>query len=88
MGQIEITIPTKKPDSTNFEKWIYVGESVDLVGDGSAWWSESWAVSSGSENIELSGSSSGSRTAKGLKVGDATVLPLWAGGIPKPSPSM
>ena len=73
MGQIEITIPTKKPDSTNFEKWIYVGESVDLVGDGSAWWSESWAVSSGSENIELSGSSSGSRTAKGLKVGDATV---------------
>ena len=73
MGQIEITIPTKKPDNTNFEKWIYVGESVDLVGDGSAWWDESWTVSSGSENIKLSGSSSGSRTAKGLKVGDATV---------------
>ncbi len=73
MGQIEITIPTKKPDSTNFEKWIYVDESVDLVGDGSAWWSESWAVSSGSENIELSESSSGLRTAKGLQVGDATV---------------
>ncbi len=73
MGQIEITIPTKKPDSTDFEKWIYVGESVDLEGDGSAWWGESWTVLNGSENIELSGSSSGSRTAKGLKVGDATV---------------
>ena len=73
VGQIEVAIPTKKPDSTNFEKWIYVGESVDLEGDGTAWWRESWTVSSGSENIELSGSGSGSRTAKGLKVGDATV---------------
>ena len=73
VGQIEITIPTKKPDSTDFEKWIYTGESVDLKGDGSAWWGESWTVSSGSENIELSESSSGSRIAKGLKVGDATV---------------
>ena len=73
VGQIEVAIPTKKPDSTNFEKWIYVGESVDLVGDGSAWWGEDWTVSSGSENIELSGSGSRSRTAKGLKVGDATV---------------
>lgn len=73
MGQIEITIPTKKPDSTNFEKWIYVGDTVDLVGDGSVWRSESWTVSSGSENIELSGSNSGSRTAKGLQVGDAKV---------------
>ena len=71
--EITLADSTKKPDNTAFEKWIYVGESVDLVGDGSAWWGESWTVSSGSENIELSGSSSGSRTAKGLKVGDATV---------------
>ncbi len=66
--------PTVTRADKQFEKWIYVGESVDLVGDGSARWSESWAVSSGSENIKLSGSSSGSRTAKGLKAGDATVV--------------
>ena len=71
--EVTLADSTKKPDNTDFEKWIYVGESVDLVGDGSAWWSESWAVSSGSENIELSESSSGLRTAKGLQVGDATV---------------
>ncbi|WP_456035461.1 MBG domain-containing protein [Senegalimassilia anaerobia] len=70
MGQIEIAIPTKKPDNTDFEKWIYVGESVDLEGDEDAWWGERWKVSSGSENVELSGSGN----AKGLKVGDATVV--------------
>lgn len=70
MGQIEIAIPTKKPDSTDFEKWIYVGESVDLEGDEDAWWGERWKVSSGSENVELSGSGN----VKGLKVGDATVV--------------
>ena len=64
---------TKKPDNKDFEKWVYVGESVELEGKGNAWWGESWAVSSGSENIELSGSGSGSQTAKGLKVGDAIV---------------
>ena len=64
----------KKPDNTDFEKWVYVGESVELEGKENAWWGESWAVSSGSENIELSGSGSGSQTAKGLKVGDATVV--------------
>ena len=70
MGQIEIAIPTKKPDNTDFEKWIYVGESVDLEGDEDAWWGERWKVSSGSENVELSGSGN----VKGLKVGDATVV--------------
>nr|WP_294399157.1 MBG domain-containing protein [uncultured Senegalimassilia sp.] len=70
MGQIEIAIPTKKPDNTDFEKWIYVGESVDLEGDENAWWGERWKVSSGSENVELSGSGN----VKGLKVGDATVV--------------
>lgn len=70
MGQIEIAIPTKKPDNTDFEKWIYVGESVDLEGDENAWWGERWKVSSGSENVELSGSGN----VKGLKVGDATVM--------------
>ena len=66
--------PTVTRADKQFEKWVYVGESVDLVGDGTAWWGgESWTASSGSENIELSGSGSGSRTAKGLKVGDATV---------------
>ena len=70
MGQIEIAIPTKKPDNTDFEKWIYVGESVDLEGDEDAWWGERWRVSSGSENVELSGSGN----VKGLKVGDATVV--------------
>ena len=73
--------PTVTREDKQFEKWIYVGESVDLKGDGSAWRGESWTVSSGSENIELSGSSSGSQTAKGLKVGDATVQreysPAW-----------
>ena len=64
---------TKKPDNTDFEKWIYVDESVDLVGDENAWWGESWTVSSGSENVKLSGSSSGLRTATGREVGDATV---------------
>ena len=49
MGQIEIAIPTKKPDNTDFEKWIYVGESVDLEGDEDAWWGERWKVSSGSK---------------------------------------
>ena len=61
---------TKKPDNTDFEKWIYVGESVDLEGDEDAWWGERWKVSSGSENVELSGSGN----VKGLKVGDATVV--------------
>ena len=70
MGQIEIAIPTKKPDNTDFEKWIYVGESVDLEGDEDAWWGERWKVSSGSENVELSGSGN----VKGLKIGDATVV--------------
>ena len=70
MGQIEIAIPTKKPDNTDFEKWIYVGESVDLEGDEDAWWGERWKVSSGFENVELSGSGN----VKGLKVGDATVV--------------
>lgn len=70
MGQIEIAIPTKKPDNTDFEKWIYVGESVGLEGDENAWWGERWKVSSGSENVELSGSGN----VKGLKVGDATVV--------------
>lgn len=70
MGQIEIAIPTKKSDNTDFEKWIYVGESVDLEGDEDAWWGERWKVSSGSENVELSGSGN----VKGLKVGDATVV--------------
>ena len=81
-NQIETTVPAKKPDNTAFEKWVYVGESVDLKGDGSAWWGdESWTVPSGSENIELSGSSSGSRTAKGLKVGDATVQRKYSSGL-------
>ena len=70
MGQIEIAIPTKKPDNTDFEKWIYVGESVDLEGDEDAWWGERWKVSSGSKNVELSGSGN----VKGLKIGDATVV--------------
>ena len=61
---------TKKPDNTDFEKWIYVGESVDLEGDEDAWWGERWKVSSGFENVELSGSGN----VKGLKVGDATVV--------------
>ena len=65
---------TKKPDNKDFEKWVYVGESVELEGKGNAWWGESWKPSSGSDNIELSESGSGSRTAKGLKVGDATVV--------------
>lgn len=74
--EVTLADSTKKPDNTDFEKWIYVGESVDLKGRGTARWGteESWTVSSGSENIELSGSSSGSRTAKGLKAGDATVV--------------
>lgn len=65
--------PTVTRADKQFEKWIYVGDSVNLEGKGNAWRGESWTVSSGSENIELSGSSSGSRTAKGLKVGDAKV---------------
>lgn len=43
------------------------------IGDENAWWGESWTVSSGSENVKLSGSSSGLRTATGREVGDATV---------------
>ncbi|WP_418864920.1 YDG domain-containing protein [Senegalimassilia anaerobia] len=71
--EITLADSTKKPDNTDFEKWIYVDESVDLVGDENAWWGESWTVSSGSENVKLSGSSSGLRTATGREVGDATV---------------
>ena len=71
--EITLADSTKKPDNTDFEKWVYVGESVNLEGEGSAWWGESWKVTSGSDNIKLSESGSGSRTAKGLKVGDATV---------------
>ena len=65
---------TKKPDNKDFEKWVYVGESVELEGKGNARWGESWKVTSGSDNIKLSESGSGSRTATGLKVGDATVV--------------
>ncbi len=72
--EVTLADSAKKPDNTDFEKWVYVGESVELEGEGSAWWGESWKVTSGSENIELSESGSGSRTAKGLKVGDATVV--------------
>ena len=68
--EITFADSTKKPDNTDFEKWIYVGESVDLEGDEDAWWGERWKVSSGSENVELSGSGN----VKGLKVGDATVV--------------
>lgn len=71
--EVALADSTKKPDNTDFEKWIYVDESVDLVGDENAWWGESWTVSSGSENVKLSGSSSGLRTATGREVGDATV---------------
>ena len=71
--EVTLADSTKKPDNTDFEKWIYVDESVDLVGDENAWWGESWTVSSGSENVKLSGSSSGLRTATGREVGDATV---------------
>ncbi|RXZ53607.1 hypothetical protein ET524_03190 [Senegalimassilia faecalis] len=71
--EITLADSTKKPDNTDFEKWVYVGESVNLEGEGSAWWGESWKVTSGSDNIKLSESGSGSRTTKGLKVGDATV---------------
>ena len=71
--EITLADSAKKPDNTDFEKWIYVGESVDLVGDENAWWGENWTVSSGSENVKLSGSSSGLRTATGREVGDATV---------------
>ena len=71
--EITLADSAKKPDNTDFEKWIYVDESVDLVGDENAWWGESWTVSSGSENVKLSGSSSGLRTATGREVGDATV---------------
>ena len=71
--EVTLADSTKKPDNTDFEKWIYVDESVDLVGDENAWWGENWTVSSGSENVKLSGSSSGLRTATGREVGDATV---------------
>ena len=71
--EITLADSAKKPDNTDFEKWVYVGESVDLVGDENAWWGENWTVSSGSENVKLSGSSSGLRTATGREVGDATV---------------
>ena len=71
--EVTLADSTKKPDNTDFEKWIYVDESVDLVGDENAWWGESWTVSSGFENVKLSGSSSGLRTATGREVGDATV---------------
>ena len=71
--EVTLADSAKKPDNTDFEKWIYVDESVDLVGDENAWWGESWTVSSGSENVKLSGSSSGLRTATGREVGDATV---------------
>lgn len=71
--EITLADSTKKPDNTDFEKWIYVDERVDLVGDENAWWGENWTVSSGSENVKLSGSSSGLRTATGREVGDATV---------------
>ena len=71
--EVTLADSTKKPDDKDFEKWIYVGENVDLKGDGEAYYGDSWTVSSGSENIELSGSGTGSRTVKGLKVGDATV---------------
>lgn len=68
--EITLADSTKKPDNTNFEKWIYVGDSVDLKGNGSAQWGESWKVPSGSKNIKLSESGN----VKGLKVGDATVV--------------
>ena len=71
--EVTLADSTKKPDNTDFEKWIYVDERVDLVGDENAWWGERWTVSSGSENVKLSGSSSGLRTATGREVGDATV---------------
>ena len=71
--EITLADSAKKPDNTDFEKWVYVGESVDLVGDENAWWGENWTVSSGSEDVKLSGSSSGLRTATGREVGDATV---------------
>ena len=71
--EVTLADSAKKPDNTDFEKWVYVGESVELEGKGNAWWGESWKVTSGSDNIELSESGSGSRTAKGLKVGDAKV---------------
>ena len=34
--EVTLADSTKKPDNTDFEKWIYVDESVDLVGDENA----------------------------------------------------
>ena len=74
-SQIEVTIPTKKPDSTATEKWIYVGESVGLTSNQSSdYCNYKWEVSSGSQFVELSGNDDDKRTAKGAAVGTATVI--------------
>ncbi len=71
-----IEIPDQKGEDTTYEKYIYVGESIDLAGSGNR--NHSWANSdSGVATLASSGSSA---TVTGVKVGSTTVTHTYTTG--------
>ena len=76
VDQIEITIPTKKPDNTAFEKWIYVGETATYQGTSGNWWSDSsnWWYSGKDEGFISFEKDGDSVTVTGQAKGDVVLM--------------